>query len=222
LTIVEIQHGLHLAEPTDGYVRTPGLHASQIYGSYYQSTNPKRYDKRDAAGEPLGFDLARMEFGTSFEEALEEALISPTPIPLMERTRQRLAHRLLGKRPGEFTSPEGVIFSPDYLFDEPDGSMVLGEFKLTWMSGKNAPDPLDERYSKWHTQMMLYCRWLEITRARLFAFFVNGGKAKPYHEHTPELSAWEICYTQRELDQNWNTMERHARKVGLLPVKETR
>ncbi len=219
MTIVEISHGLYLAEPTEGYTRTPGLHASTLYGSYYQSINPKRYDKRGADGEPLGFDLARMEFGTSFEEALEEGLASPTPIPLMERTRQRMAHRLLGRRPGEFTSPEGVIFSPDYLFDEPDGSMVLGEFKLTWMSSKGAPDPLNEKFSKWGCQMGLYCFWLGIRRARLFAYFVNGGTDKPYFEHAPELKAWEIEFTQRELDHNWATIERHALKVGLLPVK---
>lgn len=221
MTIVPIAHGLHLAEPTVGYVRTPGLHASDCYGSYFKSIDPKRYDKRGADGEPLGFDLARMEFGTSFEEALEEALVSTTPVPLMERTRRNMARRLIGERPGEFTSPEGIIFSPDQVFVEPDGSEVLGEFKLTWMSSKNAPDPMEAKFSKWHCQQMLYCRWLGLTRSRLFGFFVNGGTDKPYHEHSPELRAWEITYTQRELESNWKTIERHALKVGLLPVKET-
>lgn len=216
MTVVPIEHGLHLAEPTAGYVRTPGRHASDLYGSLFKTLDPKRFDKRDIFGDPLAFDLARMEFGTSFEEALEPSLAGNATAPLMEMTRQAMARRLLGERPGEFVSPEGIIYSPDYLFLEPDSSEVLGEFKLTWMSAKDAPT--GKQFAKWHCQAGLYCRWLGLHQVRLFAFFVNGGAAKPYHEHSPELLAWEITYTQRELTDNWNAVERHALKEGLLPV----
>jgi hypothetical protein len=193
MRVVQFDHGLELAKPTEGYVRSPGLHASDLYGAFYKKADPKRYDKRDIAGNATPFDLLKMEVGTTFEELLEEAL----------------AARLLGQRPGEFTSPEGVIFSPDYLFYEPE-EVVLGEFKLTWYSSRNAP--FDEKFSKWITQVKLYCHWLDLRQCRLYALFVNADYKPP----TPELLAWKITFTPRELADEWAMIERFAKKEGLL------
>lgn len=195
MRIREFEHGLELAKATEGYVRTPGLHASDLYGSFYKSFDPKRYDKRDKQGNPLPFDLAKMELGTSFEEVLEPML----------------AERLLGERPGEFTSPEGVIFSPDHLFDI-DGEIILGEFKCTWYSLRGCPT--DPKFAKWLTQIKLYLHWLKLRKARLYVFFVNSDYKPP----TPSLKAWELVFTQRELQDEYDMIARHARKEGLLPA----
>lgn len=193
MKITPIAHGLDLAKPTEGYVRTPGLHASDLYGSFYRSFDPARYDKRRGEdGEPLGFDTTKMELGIGFEEVLERTL----------------AERLLGARPGEFVSPEGIIYSPDYLFSEDD--LILGEFKLTWYSSRGAPT--DEKFSKWLTQIKLYCHWLEIRRARLYVLFVNGDYKPP----TPALLAWELVFTPRELQDEADMILRHGRSKGMI------
>jgi hypothetical protein len=214
--VKEIDHGLTLAAPTAGYVRTPGLHASDLYNAFYKAFDPKRYDKKDSQGNALPFDLAKMELGTSFEEVLEAALIT----------------RLFGSRPGEFTAPHadncpnadeplegldavcqecgaGTLFSPDYLFDI-DGDLVLGEFKCTWYSAKGAP--FDPKFSKWITQIKLYLYWLGLTKCRLYVFFVNGDYTPP----SPQLRCWELTFTRRELIDEHATILRHARKKGLL------
>jgi len=167
---------------------------SDLYGELYKQLEPKRFDKRDKDGNPEPFDLTRMELGTSFEEVLEPVL----------------AERLLGTRPGEFTTDEGVIYSPDYLFIDDDGEWVLGEFKLTWMSSRGAPH--DAKFNKWTCQMMAYCYHLNINTARLFAFFVNGDYAPP----SPKLLAWEFKFTKKELVTNWNELVRIGRQKGLL------
>ena len=196
MRIREFEHGLELAKATEGYVRTPGLHMSDLYGELFKQLDPKRFDKRDKDGNPEPFDLKRMELGTSFEEILEPVL----------------AARLFGERPGEFTTlDEGIIFSPDWLFFEPDGEMVLGEIKLTWMSSRGAPT--DAKFQKWICQVQAYCYHLQIRRARLFAFFVNGAYKPP----SPQLLAWELVFTQRELEDNWNMLKRVGQRAGLLP-----
>lgn len=226
MRITEIPHGLTLAAPTDGYVRTPGLHASDLYGRYYQDHDPRRYNKRDAHGDPQPVDLAKMELGVAFEEVLEPALDWSMQI------QRRLGARLWGERPGEFVAPHdptcprhadtavggvicptcaaGTLFSPDYLFDD-GGDLVLGEFKLTWMSPKGAPT--DPKFAKWWTQMKLYCHWLHLRRARLYVYFVIPDYATPA---PPVPRAWEAVFTAQELQDEFHAIVRHARRKGLL------
>jgi hypothetical protein len=227
--VKEIDHGLVLAAPTKGYVRTPGLHASDLYGAYYKDHDPKRYDKKDKDGKAVPFDLAKMEMGTSFEEVLEPVL------------KERLfGERNDGYRPGEFTAPHvpgcphdglecdaetvcpecgaGTLFSPDYLF-ELAGRLILGEFKCTWYSSNGAPT--NDKFAKWLTQIKLYLLWLtvilgmDVTKVRLFVLFVNDDYKPP----TPKLRAWEITFTKKELMLEHKEIIRHAKKKGLLVAK---
>lgn len=208
MRLKEIAHGLTLARPTEGYVRSAGVHASDLYGAFYRDHDPARYDKKDAKGQAIPMDLTKLEMGTSFEEVLEPAI--------------RL--RLFGDRPGEFIfhldecPGEGsewckehcVIYSPDYLFEESDGELVLGEFKLTWYSMRGAPT--DKKFAKWWSQIKLYCHWLGLRRARLFVLFVNGDYTPP----SPSLRAWEAVFTTQELQDEFDMIARHARRKGLL------
>lgn len=218
MRIKEIEHGLELCKPSPGYVRTPGLHASDLYNALYKAVDPKRYDKKDKAGNAVPFDLTKMEIGTTFEEILEPAL----------------AQRLIGERPGEFTAPHadgctyeneplaegavcpecgaGTIFSPDHLFDV-DGELVLGEFKCTYYSTTGAPT--DPKFNKWWTQIKIYCHWLNLRRARLYVMFVCGDYKPP----SPQLRAWDVKFTTQELHDEYNTVIRFARKKGLLVAK---
>lgn len=215
----EFEHGLTLAAPAEGYVRSPGLHMSEIYGSLFKEKDPEKFDKRDKNGNPIPFDLAKMEMGLRFEEMLEAAL----------------RKSLFGRRPGEYVTEHavdcphrkrklkeglccpcgaGVAYSPDYLFiieDEEDP--VLGEFKLTWYSSKGAPEI--EKFDKWIVQIKSYCYHLGIRKARLYVFFVNGKYPKG-GPPTPELRAWHLEFNERELVSNWLMLVRHANKKGML------
>lgn len=212
--------GLKFGEATEGYTRSEGLHASDLYGSLFKKLNPKRFDKRGKDGKPLPMDMLRVELGTTFEELLEPVI----------------AARLLGARPPEMRSKHqpscpdrrkrlspkqvcscgaGIYFSPDYLFDE-DGELILGEFKLTWMSMKGFP--IDPKFAKWISQCKLYCYWLGITKVRLVAFFVNGD----WKDFQPVQLAWELEFTQRELELNFNMLMREGVAMGVVPKKESR
>jgi len=214
MLVSPVTHALELAKPTDGYLRTPGRHMSDIYNEWYKERDPKRYDKRLEDGTPEPMNLLKLELGTSFEEVFEEAL----------------KIRLMGERPGEFcihpwthehlelTDPSGIIFSPDHLIFEPNMPTRLGEFKFTWYSCRYPID--DERFDKWFTQMRLYCFALKLRHARLYAMFVNG--AYPHYVKalggapSPQLLAWDIEFSQRELTNEWNLMMRFAAKKKLI------
>ncbi len=199
MRITEFDHGLVLNTPTEGYVRSPGLHMSQIYGALYEELEPKRFK---STGGP---DTVKMEIGTAFEETLELAL----------------AARLLGDRPGEFAAladahvvpvgtPKSIIFSPDQFFY--NGTTCGGEFKATWMSIRNGIE--DKRFSKWFCQMMAYGKPLKMRQWRLYVLFVNGDYTyKPPHGG-PHLRAWDVEFSQRELDDNWQMLMRFAKRKG--------
>lgn len=198
MIVTEIDHGLVLAANEPGYVRSPGLHMSDIYGSLFKKLDPKRYDKKTAAGEEQPFDLTIMEEGMAFESWLEPQL--------------RL--RLIGERPGEFrTIPDGVIYSPDYLFIEGD-EMILGEFKRTKYSLRGMP--FSEKADKWICQMKAYCYHLAIVRARLYVLFVNGDYSYKSPGGDEQIKCWEFVFTQVELDRNWRMLLRHAIKEGMI------
>jgi len=56
------------------------------------------------------------------------------------------------------------------------------------------------------------CKAFGTRYARLYVFFVPEAiKAKG-----GALRAWDLTFTQRELDEEWDTIFRHARAEGLL------
>lgn len=201
MKITEIDHQLDLAAPSEGYVRSPGLHMSEIYNSLYAKLEPDRFAK---GGKP---DETKMELGTSFEEVLEPVL----------------ARRLVGERPPEFAAlpsgkivkvgtPGSIAFSPDQLIF--NGVMRLGEFKCTWMSIRNGIQ--DKRFDKWFTQMKAYCYPLKTRWAKLYVLFVNGDYSYKPPNGGAQLRAWDVEFTQRELDDNWAMLMRHARQEKML------
>lgn len=217
MKIIEVDHGLDLAAAAPGYVRSPQLHMSALYGSLYAKLEPKRFKE---SGSP---DVTRMEVGMAFEEVLEPAL----------------AQRLLGERPGEFVTQHaancvhaaksvehgdplcfcgaGIAYSPDHLLWNGDGIFRVGEFKVTWMSIRKGI--ADARFDKWRCQIKAYAKHLGTRHARLYALFINGDYSwkDPYGQ--PHLRAWNMEFTQQELDDEWDMLVRHGRKVGLLPAE---
>lgn len=182
-------------------VRAEGLHASDIYGDFYQDHDPKRYKR---GGEP---PPTLLETGLIFETMLEEGL-----------KRRVVESESAGtvERPGEFTHEDEVEGRPFKIHYNPDllifnGEFRVGEIKATWMSPTDAP--YDPKFDKWHTQIKFYCYMLKTRFARLYAFFVNGTwKPQPM----PVLQIWDIEYSQDEIDFEYGMMIRHAVSKGMI------
>lgn len=190
MIITPLQHGIDLL--ASDLVRSPGVHASDIYGDFYKKLNPQRYDYGDEAANPVLLAL-----GTAWEKHLEYLLV-----------KNGLVHV---ERPDEFMSPEGIAFSPDLIFF--NGVTRLGEIKYTSMSGKDVPtEPTNnfpEKMSKFNCQMMLYAYWLGLNDGWLAVLFNH----KPW---APDLRMFDIHWEDIELKENHQMLMNHAKSMGLL------
>lgn len=194
-----LDHGIKLGV-SSGH-RSKGLHMSDIYGALYKELEPKRFDR----GEPM--DLVRLEMGLAFENALEQALRDQFTESILRGEHDRGE---AAERPGEFRTPEGIIFSPDLLVT--NGILRVGEIKLTWLSSREVPrkkgDFFPPKFNKYFTQIMSYAHNLGTRFARLYIFHVNGAYdcAKRSGEPKPEFLPFDLEFTQQELNENWDMM----------------
>lgn len=164
---------------------------SSIYSDLYRDLEPKRFVK-GSVPNPLFLEL-----GLALETVLEKGL----------------RDRWCAERPPEMFTPEGIAYSPDLIIFE-DGRTRLGEIKLTWMSNKEVPrteaNAFPPKFDRYFTQMKAYCYHLQTSSARLLAYFVNG------QNRMPELFAWDVEFTSRELAENWSMLLSHARHKRML------
>lgn len=206
-----VAHGLDFGKNAPGYVRSPGVHMSDLYNSLYERLEPKRFNH----DTPMPMD--KMEIGMVWEEIIEREF----------RKRVGVAEGTAW-RPGEFVTPEGIAYSPDLLIA--NGTTRLGEIKATWMSCRNVPiskeqaeaagrpdlanklATFDDKFSKWFTQIKAYLYHLKLTEARLIVLFLNGNYKPP----SPVPLAWDLAFTQRELDEEWAMLVNHAKAEGMI------
>jgi hypothetical protein len=171
-------------------VRSQGLHASDIYGALYARLDPKRYDY---AGAP---NYLLMSLGSAWEAQLEYLLIE---------------NGVVAHRPGELQSPEGIYYSPDLIIQ--NGETRVGEIKLTSMGFDELPteqvSSLPHKFDRYQTQLMLYAYWLELTHGWLGMVSIR----KPY---APEFRAYNICWSQEELNRNHQMCLNFAQSEGML------
>lgn len=171
-------------------IRSQGLHASDIYGALYARLDPKRYDY---AGLP---NHLLMSLGSAWEAQLEYLLIE---------------NGVVAHRPGELQSPEGIYYSPDLIIQ--NGETRVGEIKLTSMGFDELPSEeassLPPKFEKYQTQMMLYAYWLELTHGWLGMVSIR----RPY---APEFRAYNIRWSQEELNRNHQMCLNFARSEGML------
>lgn len=189
MIVTPVAHGLDFL--ASDLVRSPGVHASDIYGSLFKALDPKRYDYGDREPNPLLLAL-----GTAWEKHLEY---------ILEKNGVR------AERPSEFMSPEGIAYSPDLILF--NGKTRLGEIKLTSMSAKDMPttvtNSLPPKFDKYLCQMKLYAYWLGLTNGWLAILFIN----QPWN---PDFRVFDIEWTEQELQENHSMCLNHARHVGLV------
>lgn len=200
---------------------------SNLYGSYFQELHPKKY-KKDTPMNPL-----HLEMGLAWEDMLEDGL--------KERLIEVAGEDI--ERPKELQTTTGIYYSPDLLIYPDNGPTRLGEIKLTWMSSREWPTEPDTffptKFSKFDFQIRAYCYWLGLLDARIYAFHVNGEYAwmkrkKPAQSARdaakqaaeeivqpggPQLLAFDLTYTQHELDETWLILESHGKSMGWLDAK---
>jgi len=200
MKLTAIDPNLDLAKSYSGVERAKGVHMSDLYNSFYERKEPKRYAKR-TGDKPLEL----FELGMALEEMLEERLI------LAEGSQ----------RPEPLITGEGIHYSPDLIIMNHVDPFRLGEIKLTFMSTKGAvwkigqtTPGLDPKFDKYFTQMKCYCKHLGTRFARLYVFFVN--EAAPWGNQKGALRCWDIEFTQHEIDEEWDIIWRHAKSEGLL------
>lgn len=183
----------------DGIVRPRGLHMSHIYNDLWAKRFPKSsYVEPTTLDEMFKRDVI-MEGGMCFEAAIEREL------------KRRLSRGETALRPGPMQTPEGIWYSPDLIITDVEGNGVLGEIKYSGFSSRGAP--ADPKFDKWHCQMMAYCYNLNVSKARLIAFFFAGDYNRPIK---PQLKVYDIEYTEQELAENWKMLMRHAMMRGWI------
>jgi hypothetical protein len=213
-----------------GSARAAGLHASDLYNDFYADSNPKKYWylRRDL-NSTNSINPLLVEPGLIFENMLEEGL------------QRRLADAGSKdgsiERPGEFThkgifegTPFALHYNPDlFIFN---GVFRVGEIKATWMWSTVTAEEyeafkhgdrdaalkirdllLDPKYDKYLTQLKLYMKCLETLYGRLYIFYVNGTGKPPF---PPQLLAWDLMFTQDELDMNYYMLLNHGLSKGML------
>lgn len=192
MKVIPIDHGLDLL--ASELIRSPGLHMSQIYGDMYSDLEPKRFVRGSKPNELM------MAIGSAWENH----------IAMLRRKAG-----ICADRPGEFRTVEGIAFSPDMLIN--NGHMRLGEDKVKWMGTKDLPteptNSLPPLMNKDVTQMKSYCYNLDTPYARLYSLFLLGDYKRPY---TPQLRAFDIEFTAREMKEEWQRMMNHAKFKRML------
>jgi hypothetical protein len=187
MIVTPVAHGLDLLK--SDLVRSPGLHASDIYGDLYQQLEPNRYKKDQPLNAPL------MALGTAWEKHLEYLL---------------LINGAKVYRPGELMSSDGIAFSPDLIMF--NGHTRVGEIKLSSMSAESMPveetNNLPPKFDKYLAQMKLYAYWLELRHGWLAMLSI-------YRPHLPELRCFNLEWSERELQENWQMHDNHSKHEGM-------
>lgn len=113
-------------------------------------------------------------------------------------------------------SQEGVVKHPgqmclDGVFMTPDGEsvsvrgkktvLVIHEVKATYKSTKTVGDV--SREWMWLTQLKCYCKGAKTLHGKLHVLFLCGDYKFPIR---PVAKAWDIQFSQKELDDNWELM----------------
>jgi len=177
-------------------VRSPGVHASDIYNDLFKKLEPKRYNYEDRDPDTVGGHEPLMALGTAWEKHFEYLL---------------RANGIDAQRPDEFLSPQGIAYSPDLIIF--NGVTRVGEIKLTSMSldelGLDQTNVLPQKFDKYVCQIKLYTKWLELLHGWLAVLSIR----QPWK---PTFWSANLDFTQAELDRNEAMVLNHGRHAKLI------
>jgi hypothetical protein len=169
-----------------GPPRSEGLHVSTIIQSMLRDMDAKKYGSDQDKAKQALF----WQWGFAFERVMERAFAE---------------NRIDVLRPGELEM-DGVYLTPDGVSLD-DGAN--DEIKVTWRSPKGFP--YDQKWWNYITQFKAYCRVLGTNTVRVRKLYAVGDMGRlPSHE------AWELTFTNDEIEKNWQLLLRHAKQKGML------
>lgn len=187
-----LDHGIDFL--ASDLVRSPGLHASDIYGDLYKHLEPKRYDFGDEPPNPV-----LMALGTAWEKHFEYLLAKAG---------------IIVERPEEFMSEDGIAFSPDLI--QFNGFTRLWEIKYTSMGAGDMPteetNHLPPKFNKYDCQMKLYAYWLNIHHGALAVVLNN----KPWN---PQFRLFFLEWNDQELYENYRACMNHNQHMQAAALK---
>jgi len=101
---------------------------------------------------------------------------------------------------------DGIYLTPDGM-DIQD--WVHEEWKATYKSMRHDP----HEYYRYWWQIKAACHAIGTNKARLRVWFIMGD----YRGGSgPQWRSWEAEFTDRELEENWQSIVSHAKKKGML------
>ena len=229
MKITAINHGLDLAHSYGE--RGEGVHMSSLYGAYYEQLLPARYGKKLLpSGEAAPLPKERWGIGMALEEMLEEGLAARVfntnhTEEVIRPGEFETHHTAKCKRPMKLRTKGcgckcggGVLYSPDlFIFN---GVTRVGEIKLNSMSAKGVPWKLgetytgfDQKFDKFFCQLKVYNYHVGTPFARLYSF---STREMVYFNEPNIFRAWDIEFTQQEMDEEWWMLVNFGIEEGLL------
>lgn len=120
---------------------------------------------------------------------------------IWENVLSKVLGERLGTRPGEFSSAEGIIISPDGIGVHPlnDDLLVLEEYKVTWASINTKKI---EEYWPWEFQTKSYCHVLNLKDVIYHILYLMGD----YRGSGPMMKSYHIEYMEEEIEENWENI----------------
>lgn len=176
--------------------RSAGCHVTDCVRAILETIDPQRYRKPDTRATETIENW--QEAGFLWEDLLSKIFAA------------RIGEGPTRFRPGELVK-DRIIGSPDAIAVEPDGALVVEEYKCTWKSSRRF-DLYDKRYLWWLIQMQCYCVLAETQQARLYVLHINGN----YDGYIPEVCGYDLRFSPRELDDQWRSVQNMARKQGWI------
>ena len=185
-----------LARAHGGSRTEGGVHVSEIIRDIQNKVTHK--GKRKPYDQLSPEERRRMgnftSMGWAFERVIEAALREVWGVYFSGSDRYEKTGSLL---------LEGLTGTPDWL-DQKEWAVV--EFKATWRSSRR---DLETDFGAWIWQIKAYCKLLATRSAQLYVFYVNGD----YRESGPQLKAYSLSFSEREIEENWAMLKNHARAL---------
>ena len=191
ITEIPIPAELFFPPRPNAAARSAGIHVSDIIRDISNRAIHKGQRKRfdDLNPAELRMMGTYVHLGFAWEDMIRTALV---------RMYRQDTSRFID--PGE-QELDGIYGTPDW-FDTAD--WILEEFKCTWKSSYQGLN--GERFWEWLVQVKAYAWMMNVTKARLRVYFVNGD----YRGSGPSLATFLLEFTSEELMKNWEMLTSHA------------
>lgn len=191
-------HAIAAASTGAEYVRSPGVHVTDLTKLVMLQIDPEKYGKDYDPFDTQNWQQA----GFVWEEVL-------TNLFAARRMHGGVQNYTYLGRTGEVRL-DGIVGSPDGFGADPDG-MALVESKQTWMSRRGF-DLDSAKFIAWKFQILAYLKMVELTRCYLAVFWVNG----TYDRYVPEFVEYRVDFTPVEIEENWTMLLNTGRRHKLL------